>query len=260
LQKQPKNHGSGVFYQSYIDQRYSPYLVSCRVFKRAVTDLISLLFPNLCNGCGRPLFGGEDLICTACLFDLPYTDFHLFDDNRVAKQLWGRLPLNVAMAMLYFKKANRVQNLMHNLKYNNKTDLGVLLGKLLGDRLIEHEKYRSADLIMPVPLHKKKLRSRGYNQSYFIASGAAEILGITLSVTHLLRTEATESQTKKSRYTRYENMQSVFAIANAEDLTGKHILLIDDVLTTGATLEACGNELLKNGAAKISIATLAFTE
>ena len=227
---------------------------------RYTEDLINLLFPELCNGCGTLLYRGEKEICTKCRFDLPYTDFHLHADNLVAKQLWGRLPLNAAMAMLYFKKNSKVQNLIHSLKYKGKTDVGVLLGKLLAQKLKESELYKDVDLIIPVPLHLMKLRLRGYNQSEYIATGLAQEMKIPFSTANLVRKKATESQTKKARYTRFENMLQVFEIKNSEELKDKHILLIDDVVTTGATLEACGNTLLGVGIKKLSIAAIAFTE
>ena len=228
--------------------------------KRYTEDLINLLFPELCNGCGKLLYHGEKDICTKCLFDLPYTDFHLYQDNPVAKQLWGRISVNAAMAMLYFKKGTKVQNLMHGLKYDGKTEVGITLGKLLAKKLNESEFYADIDLIIPVPLHQKKMRTRGYNQSEYIATGLAEELNISVSTKYLLRDKSTESQTKKARYTRYENMQDVFSVIKAEELVEKHILLVDDVVTTGATLEACGNILLNNGIKKLSIAAVAFAE
>lgn len=228
--------------------------------RRLFKDFVGLLFPDLCNACGIQLFHGENQICTKCLYDLPYTDYHLHTENRVAKQLWGRLPLNAAMAMLYFRKGTKVQTLLHNLKYNGKTDVGLVLGKLLGTRLKNSPLYQDIDYIIPVPLHQKKERKRGYNQCSYIANGISEAMDLPVSETHLIRTIATESQTKKARYTRYENMLEVFAVKNIGELNQKHILLVDDVLTTGATLEACANILLKNGVSKISIATIAFAE
>lgn len=228
--------------------------------KRYTEDLINLLFPDLCNGCGKLLYRGEKDICTKCLYDLPYTDFHLYEDNLVAKQLWGRLPLNAAMAMLYFKKGTKVQNLIHSLKYKGKTEVGLTLGKLLANRLVKSEMYADVDLVIPVPLHEKKLRQRGYNQSEYIAKGLATALDLSVSTTHLLRNKATETQTKKARYTRYENMQDVFSVKHENELLNKHILLVDDVITTGATLEACGNTLLNHGIKKLSIAAVAFAE
>ena len=227
---------------------------------RLANDVIGLLFPELCNGCGTHLYYGEKEICTKCLFDLPFTDYHLFTDNRVAKQLWGRLPCNGAMAMLYFKKGTKVQNLIHSLKYKDKTAVGVKLGNLLGERLKLSQQYATIDLIIPVPLHPNKERTRGYNQSKYIADGIAEVLNLPVSSSHLLRKLATSSQTKKSRYIRYENMQEVFQISNGEELKNLHILLVDDVITTGATLEACGNSLLTAKVAQLSIAAVAFAE
>lgn len=227
---------------------------------RLANDVISLLFPELCNGCGTHLYDGEKEICSKCLYDLPFTDDYLFKENRVARQLWGRLPCNAAMAMLYFKKGTKVQNLIHSLKYKDKTSLGVKLGNNLGERLQRSEFYAGIDLVIPVPLHPKKERLRGYNQSKYIADGIAEVLNVRVSDTHLSRQIATSSQTKKSRYSRYENMQEVFKISNAEELKNLHILLVDDVITTGATLEACGNALLKANINKLSIAAVAFAE
>jgi len=228
--------------------------------KRWGYDLIGLLFPNPCNACGIPLYYSEHLICTKCLYDLPFTDYHVHAENRVAKQLWGRLPLNAAMAMLYFRKGAKVQNLIHNLKYNGKTDIGILLGNMLGERLNLSSLYKDIDLIIPVPLHLKKLRQRGYNQSTYIAEGISNVMSIPFSEKDLIRNIATESQTKKSRYNRYENMQEVFKVVKPDSLKNKHILLVDDVITTGATLEACANELLSCGASKVSIAALAYAE
>jgi len=228
--------------------------------KQWYNDLVGLLFPNLCNACGEALYHNEHLICTKCLYDLPFTDYHQHEENRVAKQLWGRVPLNAAMAMLYFRKGAKVQNLIHNLKYNSGTDVGVVLGSMLGERLKISTIYQNIDLIIPVPLHHKKYRHRGYNQCTFIAEGIAQEMKIEFSEEILVRNKATESQTKKSRYNRYQNMKDVFQVNSAEIISGKHILLVDDVITTGATLEACANALLAVGAAKVSIAALAFAE
>ncbi len=228
--------------------------------KRLASDIIGLLFPTLCNGCGEHLVDGENEICTKCLFDLPFTDYQHFHENRVAKQLWGRLNCSAAMAMLHFKKGTKVQNLIHSLKYKHQTAVGIKLGNLLGERLKISDHYSTIDLIIPVPLHPQKERTRGYNQSKFIADGIAEVLQVPVSNLHLLRNLSTSSQTKKSRYSRYENMQEVFQISNAEELKDLHILLVDDVITTGATIEACGNTLLMTSIAKLSIAAVAFAD
>ncbi|NTE05573.1 ComF family protein [Agrobacterium tumefaciens] len=224
------------------------------------SDLLGLLFPNLCNACGASLFNGEKLICTKCLFDLPFTDYHLYQENKVMKQLWGRVPLNAAMALLYFRKGAKAQRLIHSLKYNGKTDVGILLGSMIGERLKLSSLYSDIDFIVPVPLHHQKLRSRGYNQSSFIAEGIAQTINIPFKEEILIRTVSTESQTRKNRFSRYENMKAVFKVPETDQITGKHILLVDDVVTTGATLESCANTLLENGALKVSIAAIAFAE
>lgn len=220
-------------------------------------DFVSLIFPELCQACAKSLYRNENLICADCLYHLPFTDFHLQLDNAVAQQFWGRVNVEAASALLYFSKGSRVQNLMHQLKYKNKPEIGVYLGKLAGKRLLENPVFSSADVLIPVPLHKQKQLKRGYNQSLSFAEGLAEKLCVPVLVDNLIRTTSTESQTKKSRFMRYENMKEVFSVKNPTPLTGKHILLVDDIITTGATLEACCNVLLKIPGVKISIASIA---
>lgn len=228
--------------------------------KKAFQDLIGLLFPNLCCGCGIDIYDGESYLCSKCLFTIPYTDYHLNPDNKVAKQFWGRIPFNAAMALLYFKKGGKVQNIIHNLKYRNQQGLGVKLGILIADRLKVAPAYTDIDLIIPVPLHKKKKSSRGYNQSELIANGIAIELDIEINSDLLIRTVTTDTQTKKGRYMRFENMKTVFSVKNKETLIGKHVLLVDDVITTGATIEACAIELHKCSIKKLSIVAAAFAE
>ncbi len=220
-------------------------------------DFVSLIFPELCQACAKSLYRNEELICADCLYHLPFTDFHLNADNPVAQQFWGRVPIEAAAAMLYFSKGSRVQNLMHQLKYKNKPEVGVYLGKLAGKRLLENSLFAKADLIVPVPLHKHKELKRGYNQSLSFAEGLSEKMLVAVENNNLIRTMNTESQTKKSRTSRYENMKDVFAVKIPEKLVGKHILLVDDIITTGATLEACCNVLLEIPDVKVSIAAIA---
>jgi ComF family protein len=227
--------------------------------KQVAGDLFNLLFPELCHSCGEQIVHGEEMICTHCLYDLPYTDFHTFSDNAVARLFWGRMMCSNAMAMLYFRKGTKAQNLIHRLKYKSQPGLGLFLGRLLGERLLASGNYMDPEMIIPVPLHARKERARGYNQSQSIADGMASVLGIPVANAQLIRHRETPSQTKKGRYHRFENMQSVFSVPNPENISYKHILLVDDIITTGSTLEACGTTLLKSGAAKLSIVAVAFT-
>jgi ComF family protein len=223
------------------------------------TDFVSLIFPELCQACAKNLYRNEEIICADCLYHLPYTNFHRHLENAVAQQFWGRVPIEAASALLYFSKGSRVQNLMHQLKYKNKPEVSVYLGRLAGKRLLENPVFTAADIIIPVPLHKQKLLKRGYNQSLSFAEGLSEKMLIPVEIENLIRTTRTESQTKKSRISRYENMKEVFSVKNPEKLAGKHILLVDDIITTGATLEACCNVLLEIPKVKISIAAIAYT-
>jgi len=160
-------------------------------------DLIGLLFTNLCNASVTPLISAEHLICTKCLYDLPFTDYHHHPENIVAKQLWRRLPINAAMAMLYFRKGAKVQKLIHNLKYNGRTEVGISLGNLLAERLKNAAIYQDIDLMLPVPPHQKKLKLRGYNQSTFIAEGVSAKMEVSFAENILVRAISTESQTRK---------------------------------------------------------------
>lgn len=223
-------------------------------------DLISLLFPNLCCACGLQLYRGETHFCTGCMNNLPYTDHHTDPQNKAAKKLWGRIHFNAAMAMLHFKKGSRVQNIIHHLKYGNNSGIGIKLGMMMAERLQTAAAFGHIDLIIPVPLHKKRERIRGYNQSKSIAEGIAAVLGVPVNHTTLIRKMDTESQTNKNRFGRYENMKDVFKIMDECALRGKHVLLVDDVITTGATIESCANELNKCGIKKLSIAAAALAD
>jgi len=224
------------------------------------TDFVSLLFPELCQACGESLIAGEDLLCLDCRYNLPFTDFHLKPDNMVAQQFWGKINLEGAYAMCYFAKGGKIQHLMHNFKYKGVQKIGNLLGNIAGDQLLKSTVFNNVDVIIPVPLHKSRLRKRGYNQSMCFAEGLSEKMGIPIDENNLVRIRATETQTHRSRFSRFQNMQEVFALTNREALRNKHILLVDDVVTTGSTLEACGSELLKVDGSKLSIATIACAE
>jgi len=225
-----------------------------------LADFVSLLFPELCTACGESLMVNEYLICADCIYNLPLTNFHLQPDNIVARQFWGKIELEAAYALYYFAKGGKIQNLMHQFKYRGIKEIGSVLGNIAGNQLILNERFKTVDLIVPVPLHKKRLKERGYNQSACFAEGLAQKLSAKVETENLVREIATETQTHKSRFARFENMKEVFLVKNPHKLINKHVLLVDDVITTGSTLEACGMELLKIEGLKLSIATIAYAE
>jgi ComF family protein len=229
-------------------------------FKNLFTDLSNLLFLDLCNACGTLLYHGEYLICLKCTYSLPFTDFHVYEENPVAKQFWGRIPIHAAMSLLYFNKGLMVQSMIHALKYKGKEQLGFELGKMIGEKLLHATAYQNITLIIPVPLHNRQFKNRGYNQSKLIADGIGEVLHVPVNCRVLVRNVSTESQTKKTRFNRYLNMKTVFSVKYPLDLENQYVLLVDDVMTTGSTLEACGKELLKYNVNKLSIATIAFAK
>jgi ComF family protein len=225
-----------------------------------LSNFISLLFPELCAACRASLMANEELLCMNCRYTLPFTNFHLQADNIVARQFWGKIPLEGAYALYYFTKGGKVQNMMHQFKYRGMRQIGNLLGNIAGEQLNKNDVFNTVDIIIPVPLHKKRMRQRGYNQSTCYAEGLAQKLNAVVEENNLVRTIATETQTHKSRFARFENMQEVFTVLNPERLINKHVLLVDDIITTGSTLEACGTQLLKIEGLKLSIATIAYAE
>ncbi len=222
-------------------------------------NFINLLFPRLCQACNGSLLGSEHLLCTNCLFNLPYTGFHLQPDNAVARQFWGKVDLQGVYALLYFEKGGKVQHLMHQLKYKNMPAIGNRLGTIAGEQLLQTQTFSNIDAIIPVPLHKSRMRERGYNQSTHFAEGLAQQLNAPVVEHQLVRGVKTSTQTRKNRFERFANMQQVFMVTNPEALQEKHVLLVDDIVTTGSTLEACAQELLKIPGLKLSIAAIAYT-
>lgn len=219
--------------------------------------LTELLFPRLCIVCGDRLIDQEQWICLHCLHHIPRTNFHLVPDNPVAQLFFGRVNLEAATSFFYFSKGSKYQTLLHCLKYKGMKELGAEMGKHFGIELLRSPQFASVDVICPVPLHPSKEKKRGYNQSWWIASGLARQMGKELSADNLKRVTATETQTRKSRFARWQNVEGIFQLTSPEAFSGKHILLVDDVVTTGSTLEACASEILSKTSAKVSIATLA---
>ncbi|MBL4677887.1 MAG: ComF family protein [Mucilaginibacter sp.] len=231
-----------------------------QLLRTYLPDFISLIFPQLCAACDAGLVAGEDIICTDCRYNLPFTNFHQLPDNIVAQQFWGKLNIEAAYALYYFNKGGKVQNLVHHLKYSSMPRIGNVLGEIAGAQLKQNGTFATVDYVIPVPLHKKRLKERGYNQSAHFAEGIASVLDCNCEIDNLIRKVATKTQTHKSRFARFENMKDVFEVASPQKLVGKHILLVDDIITTGSTLEACGMELLKVPGLRLSIATIAYAE
>ena len=223
-------------------------------------DFLELFFPHYCLTCSAPLVKGEDLVCTVCCYDLPQTTSHQELDNLVAQKLYGRVPIRYAMALYKFRKAGKVQKLLHYLKYKHKPSVGKVLGRRYGTILKEAYLDKSFDLIVPVPLHSSRLRQRGYNQSDYFAQGLAEVLHIPWSNQCVKRTRATLTQTRKQQLERFKNVEDAFYVTDAAVVCAKRLLLVDDVITTGATLEACSTALLAVGSSEISVATIAVAE
>lgn len=219
--------------------------------------IVNLFYPRLCVLCNSSLLIAEKHICTACQLDLPLTNFHLEKENPLEKIFWGRMQLNRAFAFVYFKKGGSVQRMLHQLKYKGNTELAEYLGMLYGVNLIETIHNERIEAVMAIPLHKSKLRKRGYNQSELFANGLAEALQIENLSSCIIRNKATETQTKKARFDRWQNVESIFSVTQPELLKNKHVLLVDDVITTGSTIEACSNELLQIQDCKVSVASIA---
>ncbi|MGQ1911756.1 ComF family protein [Marinifilum sp. RC60d5] len=223
-----------------------------------LNDFINLFYPNLCQACGNYLFKNEIAICTRCLYDLPTTDFYLQKNNPVSMLFWGRVKIEYAASYFTFSKGSKFQKLIHKLKYHNQQGIGVELGKHLGAQLKKSDFFKDIDLIVPVPLHAEKQRIRGYNQAALVAKGISYSLNVPVEVNNLYRTVHTQSQTRKNKLERWQNVDNIFKIKNAPQFTGKHILLVDDVVTTGSTLEACAHAILQAEDSRVSIATLAY--
>jgi ComF family protein len=221
-------------------------------------DFISLLFPRLCYACGNHLLRNENLICTECYIIIPRTNYHLKEDNPVAQLFWGRCMIEKAAAFSYYNKGSRIKKLIHNLKYKGIRDIGYELGRIYGLSLKTSGFTNDIDLIMPVPLHPMKKKIRGFNQSETISMGIADATHLPVDLKSLARILVSATQTKRSRYERWTNVEGIFQVIDPQPVAGKHVLLVDDVITTGSTIESCSNELLKIKGVKVSVVALAF--
>ena len=225
---------------------------------RFIDDFISLFFPRLCFACGKNAPMRKEHVCISCQYFLPKTKYHLEKENKFTQRFLGRLDLQSGAALYLFTKGGRTQHLIHQLKYKDRKEVGVRLGEYYGEMLKDTPHFRDIDIIVPVPLHPKKEHKRGYNQSNQFAKGLSETMEKPYNKNVLKKVSHTESQTKKTRFERLQNVLNTFEINQAAAIKGKHILLVDDVLTTGATLEACGLKILEIEGTKLSMLTIAI--
>ncbi|WP_282036020.1 ComF family protein [Saccharicrinis aurantiacus] len=222
-------------------------------------SFFELFFPNNCELCSNSLYKHENYICGKCKKKLPRTYFNMVKTNPAEQSLWGRIDIEHVHCFLFYAKENSTQQMLHTLKYKGEKELGKELAHIFADELEETHSLKGVDILIPVPLHPKKLFKRGYNQSEWIAKGIQEKTNLPIDNTTLIKAHNTESQTRKNRFSRYLSSKEMFSINDKHKLKGKHILLIDDVLTTGATIEACYNALANTDDIKVSILTLAYS-
>lgn len=228
-----------------------------QTLKNIFSSTLHLFYPHVCTGCGSDLLQQDNLLCLHCINNLPHTNFAQHNNNPVEKIFWGRIPITAAHSEFYFSKEFLIQQLIHQLKYKNNTAIGFYLGELMGKTLSASNRFNNIDYLIPLPLYPDKEHKRGYNQATIICNGMSEVMNIPVLNDNVIRQKFTETQTRKHRTERWENVEGSFKIKDAEALKGKNILLVDDVITTGATLEACGSVILQTEGAKLYIATLA---
>ena len=226
--------------------------------KNIVNSTLHLFYPHVCTGCGSDLLQEDNLLCLKCIHNLPHTNFAELANNQIEKYFWGRISLSAAYSQFYFSKEFLIQHLIHQLKYKGDTKIGFYLGEIMGKTLLNSSRFSSVEALIPLPLYADKEHKRGYNQAAVICNGMSAVMGIPVLNGAVIRQHATETQTRKHRTERWENVKSSFKVAKPGQLSGKHLLLVDDVVTTGATLEACGNAILQTENVKLSIATLAY--
>ena len=224
--------------------------------KEIKDSILHVVFPHVCDGCGSDLLNPESRLCIRCLASLPETNFESRANNPVEKDFWGRLPIVRGSAHLYFTKESLIQHLMHQVKYRRNKELAVQLGRIMGNALKSSNRFNDLDALIPLPLFLSREKKRGYNQSKLLCDGIAEVLDLPVLSNSITRPQHTETQTKKGRIDRWKNIEGKFKLIDPASIQNKHLLLVDDVVTTGATLEACGNELLSAGKVNLSIATL----
>jgi len=223
-----------------------------------INDFLSLIYPRLCEACSRNLFKHEHYLCNYCRLNLPKSNYHKQSQSPLSRTFTGRVPLIHACAFYVYEKSGSVQKILHAIKYQDQKELAQFIGELYAQDLVSQEGIHQVDIIMPIPLHKTKLKARGFNQSEWFAKGLSEGMQKTLDNNSLQRVVDTKTQTKKKKYQRWENVEGIFELKEPEALYGKHVLLVDDVITTGATIEAAWQALKEVKEIKISVASIAF--
>lgn len=227
---------------------------------RFFEDILNIVFPNICCVCDEVLTNNEEVICFHCRSELPKTKFTNLQNNELVERFHGKLKVDFGISYLRFYKSGLAQKLLHQFKYKNYPEVGKLIGNWLGYEMLNNGNISNVDFIIPVPLHPRKERKRGYNQTLFFAQGISEATNIPVQKQNLIRNRYNQSQTHKTKEQRWVSVQHAFKVKNRKIIEDKHILLVDDVVTTGATLEACGNQILQNGAVGLGIATMALAK
>lgn len=225
--------------------------------RSSLNNLLHLFFPHVCVGCGSDTLDGKHHLCLRCLSQLPATNFFAQPGNPVEERFYGRIALESGGAAYFFSKDSLLQALLYELKYKGNKEIGYFLGKLMGKFLVNNDRFKDVDAMLPLPLNLKRQKKRGYNQAVALCNGIASLWNRPVIENAVVRNINTETQTRKGITNRWENMDGVFAIADIDSIKHKHLLLVDDVVTSGASLEACGSTILKVDGTKLSIATLA---
>jgi len=229
------------------------------MLKNALHPLLHLFIPHHCAGCGSDIMSRQQVLCMHCINRLPVTGFHMYADNPIEKIFWGRMQVTDAASYLYFSKDSLLQHIVHELKYKGNKELGYFIGRKMGEALLQTHRFHDIEALIPLPLFAARERKRGYNQALVLCEGMADVLSLPILKQVIRRAASSETQTNKNRIDRWLNMQGKFELHQPEAIAGKHVLLIDDVITTGATLEACGQAILTAANTRLSIMTMAYT-
>jgi ComF family protein len=231
-----------------------------KFLKDIIDDFLSLFFPSLCLSCGETLVRGEEMLCTRCLIEIGRTGYHLKRDNALEQLFWGRCMVERGAAFSVYNRGSRIRKLIHLMKYKGQKDIGYALGRLYGNYLNGTSFMEGIDMFIPVPLHPSRLKQRGYNQSEYIAMGLSSVIGVPVVDTALKRAAKSATQTHRGRYERWKNVDGRFVVSDQKIIEGKHLMLVDDVVTTGSTLEACVDALQRFPGVRVSVVTLAISQ